>query len=204
MGKIELLVIFHYGYYSSAVNLPCWSSRIWMITLKHDTHHFFLHGKRKALETRLICRLFLSLGIGFYCSSWVTCNWRIFLKLRFFVGCCYFWQTDSQLFQGEKCLKDKFVIAALLKRTFFFNLPCVRKSTACLKHQCYLGKKRLLCDHTCGRFFSSLSFCQDVVTQGAPDSSWLDSSDSGEFWSSCLAKYSLWVIWFSCVREYIE
>lgn len=39
----------------------------------------------------------------------------------------------------------------------------------------------MLYDRKRGRFFSSLSFSQGVVTQRATDSSWLGSSDSGEF-----------------------
>ena len=59
------------------------------------------------------------------------------LKLR----CFFFLATaisdrliSSSFNRRNKCLKDKFVIAAVLKMNLFFNLPCVRESTAYLKH----------------------------------------------------------------------
>lgn len=76
------------------------------------------------------------------------------LKLKLF-----FWllaaATSDRLISSSfktrnECLKDGFVIAALLKNSLFFSLPCIRESTACLKHQHSLEKKKIkimLYDH---------------------------------------------------------
>lgn len=47
-----------------------------MITLKHDTHHFSLHGKLKALERRHLYKSFL------FFMCWVLVWFMGYLKLK--------------------------------------------------------------------------------------------------------------------------
>jgi len=58
----------------------------------------------------------------------------------------------------------------------------------------------MLYDRKCRRFIWFFDFVQDDVTQGAPNSTWLDLLNNAEFEIDYLAQYSLRVIWSPCVR----